>query len=78
MQHAIIHYLLKKKDYNMIIKEAKDVFFKVHNKVNWKSKKIIDYILNEDLFDIEAIKLVGFIRDEINDENLFIEKLKSI
>jgi hypothetical protein len=80
MQHAIIHYLLKKNKngYKINIKDANEGFFKVQKRNDWNVKKIIEYILHNDLKDIHAIKLVKFIREGITDEKEFIERLNQI
>lgn len=80
MQHAIIHYLLKKNKnkYKINIKDANEGFFKVQKINDWNVKKIIEYILHNDLKDIHAIKLVKFIREGITDEKEFIERLNQI
>lgn len=78
MQHAIIHYLLKNNKYNMNIKDANESMFKVQRINNWNSDKLIDYILNNDLKDFYAIKLVKFNRKAIKDEKKFTERLNNI
>lgn len=78
LQHAIIQYLLKKNKYSMNIKDANEIFFKVQKITGWNSKKMIEYILNNDLKDIYAIKLVKTNRNGIKDENEFIERLNNI
>ena len=92
MQHAIIHYLLKKnkKKYKMIIKDAKESLFKIQlitsddaeKKIqqikSWNIKKIIKYILHNNVDDLYAIKLSGFIRNQIKDKNAFIKRLNLI
>jgi len=78
MQHAIIHYLLKNNKYNLNIKDANESMFKAQKINDWNGEKLINYILNNnDWSEYYAIKLVGFNRKAINDENLFIKKLNS-
>ena len=78
MQHAIIHYLLKNNKYNMNIKDANESMFKVQRINDWNSTKFIDYILNNDLKDFYAIKLVKFNRKAIKNEQQFTERLNNI
>jgi hypothetical protein len=79
MQHAIIHYLLKNNKYNINIKDADESMFKAQKINNWNNNKLINYILNNnDWSGFYAIKLVGFNRKAISDENLFIKKLNTI
>lgn len=78
MQHAIIHYLLKYNKYNMNIKDANESMFKAQRINDWNSEKLIEYIINNDLNDFYAIKLVRFNRKGIKDENKFIERLNNI
>ena len=82
MQHAIIHYLFYKGNkYNLNIKDAEESMFKIQKLNGWESNKIIDYIINNNNWsNYYAIKLVGFNRKSINDENekKFINKLNSL
>jgi hypothetical protein len=81
MQHAIIHYLLKKYNYKLNIKDAEESMFKIHKDNYWISNKIIDFIINNnDWSDYYGIKLVSFNRKAINDvnKNKFINKLNNL
>jgi hypothetical protein len=81
MQHAIIHYLLKKYNYNLNIKDAEESMFKIHKDNYWNSDKIIDFIINNNNWsDYYAIKLVRFNRKSINDKNkhILINKLDNL
>jgi hypothetical protein len=78
MQHAIIHYLLKYNKYNMNIKDANESMFKIQHINDWNSDKLIDYIIQNDLKDCYAIKLVKFNRRAIKDIDKFIERLNNI
>jgi hypothetical protein len=78
MQHAIIHYLLKINKYNINIKDSYESMFKAQKINNWNNDKLINYILNNnDWSGYYAIKLVGFNRKAINDNDTFIKKLNS-
>jgi hypothetical protein len=81
MQHAIIHYLLKKNNYNLNIKDAEESMFKIHKDNFWNSDKIIDFIINnDDWSNYYAVKLVSFNRKSINNKNRinFINKLNNL
>jgi hypothetical protein len=82
MQHAIAHYLLKisnpSNKYNITIKIADESMFKVQDMNDWDNVKSIDYILNNDLSNLYAIKLVGKNRKGILDNNKFIKRLENL
>jgi hypothetical protein len=82
LQHSIFIYLLQQNPdkYNMLLKDPNESMFKAQEINDWKSDKLIDYIINnDDWSNYYAIKLVGFNRSAINDSNreLFIKKLNS-
>ena len=83
MQHALMHYMLlnNRNKYNICIENAGESMFKAQNNVDWKSDKLISFIINNNKWnDFYAIKLVGFNRKAINNTNKenFINKLKTI
>jgi len=83
MQHALIHYMLlnNRNKYKICIENASESMFKAQNIVEWKSDKLISFIINNNKWnDFYAIKLVGFNRKAINNTNKdkFIHKLKTI
>jgi hypothetical protein len=81
MQHAIIHYLFyQNKKYNLNIKDANTSMFKIHNKVGWNNKEIINYIIENDKWDeYYAIKLGGSQRKVLKGDliNTFINKINT-
>ena len=83
MQHALMHYMLlnNRNKYKICIENAGESMFKAQNNVDWKSDKLISFIINNNKWnDFYAIKLVSFNRKAINDTNKdkFIHKLKTI
>ncbi len=83
LQHSIFIYLLQQNPdkYNLLLKDPNESMFKAQKINQWKSEKLVDYIINNnDWTGYYAIKLVGFNRSAINDSNrkLFINKLNSL
>ena len=83
MQHALMHYMLlnNRNKYKICIENAGESMFKAQNNVDWKSDKLIYFIINNKNWNnFYAIKLVSFNRKAINNMNKdrFIHKLKTI
>ncbi len=83
LQHAIFIYLLQQNPdkYKLLLKDPNESMFKAQKINEWKSEKLVDYIINNNNWTgYYAIKLVGFNRSAINDSNreLFINKLNSL
>lgn len=80
MQHAIIHYLIKKGNiYNINIKDASESMFAIHEKENWNHSNIISFILyNNDWSSFYAIKLIKQNRNKIINYESYINKINSM
>jgi hypothetical protein len=79
MQHAIVTYLLYKKNkYNILKKNAADSFLKILILNDFDTTKTAEYIINNDLSDLYAIKITGNERSGIEDVNEFIRRIDNL
>lgn len=84
MMHAIINYTmyLNPNKYNIYILDASDYMFYIQNKFDWNDNEIIDFIINNNISNLNAVKLVGNNRrkllDNENIKNQYINKINSL
>ena len=80
LQHAIFHYLFKiGRKYNILLKNASDSMYKIHNIYSWNHDVIIEFILNNNNWSkLYAVKLTKSNRAAIVDKERFIKKLDEL
>ncbi len=80
LQHAILQYLIKKGNkYNLLIGNASESMYFLHEKFKWNNDDIINFIMNNNNWNgFYGVKLTSSNRKSIKDENEFIKKLDSL